>query len=572
MSTVAQHLSELVRQAAARAGLDATAVEPVVPTRDPAHGDYQSNAAFRLAKAAGKNPRATVEALRDALPADPAIAKVEVAGAGFLNLHVADAWLAADVAARVAHPHLAPNPKGVGKAVVIDYSSPNVAKRLHVGHLRSTNIGNALDRLHRALGYRVIADNHLGDWGTPIGKLVVAWRAWRDDAAYQADPVGELQRLYQRAEEELEKDPTLLEQARAATVALQTGDPDTVALWRQIVDVSKQELEQVYGRLGIRFDTYHGESFYDPRLASLLDELVAKGHAVESKGALIVPLPDKGLEEQPMLVRKADGAALYGTTDLATIEFRLREYAPEKVLYVVDTRQQHHFRQLFAAARVVGFHGTFVHVWFGMLKYEGGAVASSRKGNVINLVELLDTAARHAYDVVSAKSPHVPEDERRHIAEVVGVGAVKYFDLSQNPQTDIVFSWDRALSLDGGSAVYLQYAYARLCSILRAGGAVDGVPGVLPAHEHPAERTLLRLVSRVPEAIELAADAHKPNLLAEHLEAVAKGIGAFWEHCPVLKDGIPAEQRAARLALVYAASRGIAAGLDCLGIGVTPRL
>jgi arginyl-tRNA synthetase len=571
MSTVAQHLSALLTRAASAAGFEGT-VEPVVPTRDPSHGDYQSNAAFRLGKSRGMPPRAAAEALMAALPPDPAIARVDVAGAGFLNLTLSDAWLAGDVRARGRDPHLLPHRKGEGRSVVIDYSSPNVAKRLHVGHLRSTIIGNALDRLHRALGYRVIADNHLGDWGTPIGKLVVAWQVWRDDAAFAADPVGELQRLYQKAEEELEHDPTLIERARAATVALQTGEPETTALWRTFVDVSMAELNAVYGRLGVRFDTFHGESFYDGRLASLVDELVAKGVAVESQGALVIPLAEKGLEEQPVLIRKADGAALYATTDLATIEYRLKEYAPEKVLYVVDTRQQLHFRQVFAAARKMGLQGTFVHVWFGMLKFEGGAVASSRKGNVINLVHLLDTAAQRAYDVVTEKSPQLPEAERRAIAEVVGVGTIKYFDLSQNPQSDITFGWDRALSLDGGSAVYLQYAYARLHSILRAGGAAEAPPDALPAHEHPAERALLRLVARMPEVVELAADTHKPNLLAEQLEAVAKGVGPFYEHCPVLKEGVPAEVRAARLALVWCVAHALKVGLDLLGIGVSPRL
>jgi arginyl-tRNA synthetase len=286
----------------------------------------------------------------------------------------------------------------------------------------------------------------------------------------------------------------------------------------------------------------------------------------------VVPLDEKGLTDHPLLIEKADGAKLYGTTDLATIEHRRATWNPDRVLYLVDTRQQLHFRQVFAAARKMGFGGDYVHVWFGMLKFPSGAVVSTRGGGVTNLVDVLDTAAERALVKITEKSPHLPERERRAIAEVVGTGTIKYFDLSQNPQSDITFDWDRALSDDGGSAVYLQYAYARLHSILRSGGAAETPPDVAPAHEHPAERALLRLVARLPEAVEAAAETCKPNLLAEALETLARGVGPFYESCPVLKDGVPPEVRAARLALVSVVARSLALGLDLLGIGVVPRL
>ncbi|MCA9492702.1 MAG: arginine--tRNA ligase [Myxococcales bacterium] len=566
MSTVAAHLTALVQQAAERAGFEGVTVDGCLPTKDASLGDYQSNTAFRLAKSKGMKPRDAAEALRANFPEDPAVTGVEVAGPGFLNLSVDDAWLAAAVRT-VASPGV-----GAGKTVVIDYSSPNIAKRMHIGHLRSTIIGNALDRMHRWLGYRVIADNHVGDWGTPFGKLIVAWQEWRDEAAYAEDPVGELQRLYQLADEKMEADPSLLERARAETVKLQQRDPETLALWQRFVDASMAEFDVVYGRLGIRFDEVLGESAYQDRLDPLVAELLERGIAVESQGAIVVPLEEKGLTDHPLLIQKADGAKLYGTTDLATIEHRLATWAPTRVLYVVDTRQQLHFRCVFAAARKMGSSGDFVHVWFGMLKFPGGAVASSRKGVTANLLDVLDTAAERAYAVITEKSPELPEEERRAVAEVVGTATIKYFDLSQNPQSDITFDWDRALAHDGGSAVYLQYAYARLHSILRAGGAAETPPDVLPAHTEGPEKALLRLVARLPEVVQSAAETCKPNLLAEYLETVARAVGPFYEHCPVLKDGVAPEVRATRLSLVSVVANTLEVGLGLLGIGVVPRL
>jgi arginyl-tRNA synthetase len=566
MPSVAAHLTALV--AAAVEGLaPGSAVEPCVPTRDAAHGDYQSNVAFRLAKTLGQSPRAVADQLAATLRADPAVERVDVAGAGFLNFALRAEWLADHVRGL----DLGPRPP-VGRAVVIDYSSPNIAKRMHVGHLRSTIIGNALDRMYRWRGWTVIADNHVGDWGTPFGKLIVAWQEWRDEAAYAADPVGELQRLYELADRQLKEHPELLDRARAETVRLQAKDPATLALWKQFVDVSMAEYGGIYARLGVRFDEVLGESAYDYGLQSMVDRLLASGVAVESEGAVVIPFPgDKQLADHPMLLRKRDGAALYGTSDLVCAQYRVERWHPERVLVLTDTRQQLHFKQLFAAARLLGLESSFVHVWFGMLKFPDGSLLSSRKGG-LNLVDVLDTAAAKAFEVVTAKSPDVPEAERREIAEAVGTAAVRYFDLSQNPQSDITFDWDRALSLDSGSAVYLQYAYARLHSILRKGGADEAPPAAPVAVSHAAERALAVLVARLPEAIDAAAEASRPNLLAEHLEALAKAVGPFYDACPVLRDDVPADVRAARLALVHAVAGALRTGLELLGIKAIPRL
>jgi arginyl-tRNA synthetase len=571
LGTIAAVLNEVVADGATRAGFAGSALEACVPTKDAAHGDYQSNAAFRIAKAAGKKPRDVAEALVAALPTHPAIASASVAGPGFVNLRLSDDWIAADVARRAADPRLDAPESGAGRTVVIDYSSPNVAKRIHVGHLRSTIIGNALDRMHRFLGWRVIADNHLGDWGLQYGKLLIGWRSWRDEEAFAQDPIAELQRLYQLADEKAASDRVFLDAARSETVLLQEGEPSRLALWQRFVDVSMDEFATIYDRLGIRFDTIYGESAFRHELQPLVEELLAKGVAVESEGAIVIPLEGN---DPPLLIRKGDGAALYGTTDLATLRQRIRDFAPAKILYVVDTRQQAHFRQVFQAARKMGIPAdlVLVHVWFGMLRFAGGVIASTRKGQVVNLVDLLDGAAEKAFDVVTEKSPYLPEAERHEISEAVGTGTVRYFDLSQNPQSDILFSWDKALSLDGGSAVYLQYAYARLHSILRAGGADATPPAVPVAVEHPGERTLALLVARLVEAIEVATDQHRPNLLAEHLEDLAKAVGPFYENCPVLKEGVPADVRDRRLALVYAVASALRVGLDLLGIRTIPRM
>ncbi len=575
MSTIAQHLTDLVASAAKAAGLDGSPVplEPCVPTNNPDHGDYQSNYAFRLAKAARQNPRQVAQQLVDALPADGSVAEATVAGPGFVNFRLANDWLAADLKARAADERMQGPTPGAGKTVVIDYSSPNIAKRMHVGHLRSTVIGGALDRLHRYLGWKVVADNHIGDWGTQFGKLIVAWNGWRDDAAYEADPIGELQRIYQDFDVRKEADPTLIDQARAETAKLQSGDPVNVALWQQFIDASMREFNGVYDRLGIRFDVVHGESFYNEALGPLVDELLEKGVAEVSEGAVVVPFTNddgKGLAKNPLLIRKSDGASLYGTTDLATIRHRTATWSPDLALYVVDKRQQLHFRQVFAAAKKMGSDQTeFVHVWFGTLLVDGAAM-SSRKGSVINLVDLLDTAAERAFAIVSERSPELPDEERKAIAEAIAVGTIKYFDLSQNPQSDIDFTWDKALSLDGGSAVYLMYAYARLHKMLRDEGVAGGVSAA-PSLAHPSERTLGLLAARVPEAAQAAADTCRPNLLAEHLDALASAVGPFYNDCPVRKEP-DAEVKAGRLALVHVVTRALQLGLGLLGIPVVERM
>ncbi|MEN0062841.1 MAG: arginine--tRNA ligase [Myxococcota bacterium] len=579
MQTIAEYLTALVEQAVRAIGHEDETVDPCVATRDASHGDYQSNFALRLGKKLGREgpgPRGVAEQIVAALPDEPAVASVAIAGPGFINFTLEPEWLAGQLDARMRDERFGPPDAGQGRTVVMDYSSPNIAKRMHIGHLRSTIIGNALDRMHRWLGWTVIADNHLGDWGTPFGKLITAWHRERDEDAYAADPVGELQRLYEWSGDAAKNDERFMETARSETVKLQNREPETVALWQQFVDVSMAEFNQVYERLGVAFDEIRGESAYADELKPLVDDLLAQGIATESDGAVIIefmPEDGKGLAKQPMLIRKADGAALYGTTDLATVRYRATHHNADRILILTDGRQQLHFRQVFAAARKMGFGNVDQqHVWFGTLRIEGAA-ASSRSGNVINLVDLLDEAERRTLKVVEERDEQgfLSEDERKEVARKVGVGTIKYFDLSQNPQSDINFAWDRALALDSGSAVYLEYAHARLKSLLRNAELEGQVPSVPPAIEHETERTLVVLANRTPEVVQLAVESCRPNLLADHLEALAGAVGPWWNQCPVLK-GVPESVKARRLALAFGVAKALETGLGLLGIEAVERM
>lgn len=578
MSTVAALLTDLVLQATRDAGYgDVELVpEPAVPTADPRHGDWQSNHAFRVAKAMRANPRAVADAVRAALPGHPAIARAEVAGPGFLNFTLADDWIGQAVATLGADPRLTTPSVGAGRTLVIDYSSPNIAKRMHVGHLRSTVIGAALDRLYRFVGYRVVADNHIGDWGTQFGKLIVGWHGWRDDAAYALDPIGELQRIYKRFGTLAAEEASLEDRARAETAKLQAGDADNLALWRQFVDVSLQEFQAVYRRLGVSFDVIHGESFYNDALGPLVARFLEQGWAVPSDGAVVVPFSDADgaeLAQAPLLIRKRDGASLYGTTDLATIAHRAATWSPDVYVYVTDTRQQLHFKQVFQAARRAGWDFDFRHVWFGMLRFEDGSIAATRgDGQSVNLVDVLDEAVRRARIVVDERSGELSEAERGVIAEAVGTGAVRYADLSQHPQTDIVFAWDKMLALQGNTAPYLMYAHARLASILRRADVASDAAWSAARVAHPTERTLALTLLRTPEVVVAAAQTSRPNLLADHIHRVASDVASFYTDCPVLHADVPGDVRAGRLSLVRAARAVLGQGMELLGLVALDRM
>jgi arginyl-tRNA synthetase len=573
MQTLPEILGALVLEAAHSLVPQLEVRGPVVQaTADPTHGDYQTNLAFRLTKPLRQPPAACAEALAAALPKHPAVRSVEVAGKGFLNLWLEDAWLTEALIERASDERLGLPAPGEGPTVVVDYGSPNVAKRMHVGHLRSTNIGDSLVRMWRALGYRVLGDNHIGDWGTQFGKLIVAWELWRDEAAFADDAIGELERIYVRFAQESEGQPELEDRARDATARLQAGDPELIALWRRFVSASLVEFDDVYERMGVSFDLTLGESFFQPMLAPLVEELLERGIAEVDDGAVVVRFDKsdgKGLASTPMLIRKSDGASLYATTDLAALRYREGEWDPSHVVYVTDMRQQLHFRQVFAGARKAGLcDAELEHVWFGMLSLPEGAMAT-RKGNVIRLEVLLDEAAGRARAVVDEKSPEIPEAERAQIAEAVGVSAVRYADLSQNPQSNVTFDWERMLALEGNTAPFLMYSFARCRSIQRKAGLELPTLGPVVIGD-AAERELCLALLRFPEALATALAARRPNMLCDYLFGLAGCFNRFYYRVPVLRAE-PAE-RSSRLHLVEATARILGAGMGMVGVRTLDRM
>ncbi len=580
----------------------------VVRAGKPEFGDLQINGCLPLAKQAKRPPRELATAVAQALEGHPALAKVEVAGPGFVNLHLRDEWVAAATARQLADGRLGLRDVGRGQRVVIDYSSPNVAKPMHIGHIRSTIVGSALHRVLAAVGYDVIADNHIGDWGTQFGKLIVAYRRWLDPAAYAADPVGELLRLYVKfvAEEKRERGemvdahahaheeeaegeeeaqgpaPPILEEARRELVKLQAGDSENRALWRKFIADSRHAFQEIYDRLGVRFDYWLGESTYNDLLPTVVAELGRRGIARDSRGAQVAFFDEQGevlprerepVEEAklpPFIVQKSDGGFNYATTDIATMSLRVGLLGASRILIVTDERQQLHFRQLFAVARRMGVTIALEHVWFGLMRMADGTI-KTREGNVIHLRELLDEAERRATIAAGEHGPELSEAERREVGRVVGIGAVKYNDLSKDRQTLVTFTWDKALALQGNTAPYLQYAYARIRSILRKaaeGGEIVGAQTI--SLGTPVERELAKRLLGYPETVEQVARTCRPHVLCDYLFELAGAFSGFYADHPVLKAE-PAV-RASRLALTELVARVLRDGLRLLGIEVLDRM
>ena len=558
-------------QAAFRAafgeGIDVSALRVQAAT-DPRFGDFQCNDAMQMAKQLHKPPRAIADAVVKALPLPAMLEKAEVAGPGFINLIVSSAWLAGQVAALSAAPRFGIPDAGQGRTMVIDYSSPNVAKPMHIGHIRSTVIGNALDRMYRALGYRVIADNHLGDWGTQFGILIQGYRTVLTDEEREHLTVELLERAYVQSYNRTKEDPTWLDTCRAELVKLQQGDAENLSIWKRFIAISLEEFGRVYKRLDVGFDLYRGESFYNDKLPETIRLLCDKGLAEESEGALVVRLEAEGLPV--CIVRKSDGGFNYATTDIATVRSRVKEFKPDRIVYVTDERQQLHFKQFFTVCAKLGITTHLEHVWFGLMRLPEGTF-STRQGNVIKLEALLDEAERRALEIIKSSNADMPEAEQKELAAAIGIGAIKYADLSHDPQTLIVFTWEKALALEGNSGPYLQYAYARVCSLLDKYAAQ--VPGTDPlrnplALAEPVEKALALQLMRFPAAVVRAAEAYKPSILADYLFGLSQTYSSFYQRSPVLKAE-PAV-RDSRIRLCAMVAQVLAEGLHLLGIR-TPR-
>ena len=559
-------------QAAVRAVLpDAdTASVLLRPCPDPKFGDYQTNALMALAKTRKINPRTLAAEVLARLDVRDWCENVEIAGAGFLNFRLKPSALARILAGAVQGDHLFFEKSAQPRTIIIDFSSPNVAKPMHVGHIRSTILGDSLARLLRLLGHRVLTDNHLGDWGTQFGKLIVGWKCYLDAASLQGDPIGEMERLYKLINAASETDNSVLEASRKELVALQGGDPENLRIWREMQALSQKQFDSIYSRLGIEFDHTLGESFYNPQLSALVEELRQQGIARESEGALAVFFEDHPqLKDSPALIRKSDGGFNYTTTDLATLQYRLNTWSPDEIVYVTGAPQQRHFQQLFTIFRRwhPGAPVKLAHVWFGSVLGEDGRPFRTRAGETIKLSELLDEAEARAYRVVTEVNPELPESQRKEIARVVGIGAIKYADLLPNRQTDYVFSWDKMLALNGNSGPYLQYAYARTRSVFRK-AKTEGIATALDPTTleitAPEELTLSKHLLKFGFVLEAAAEEYRPNFICNYLYELAGLFARFWENCPVLKAE-PA-QRVSRLALCDSTGQVLKTGLNTLGI------
>ena len=558
----------------------------VRPASDPKFGDYQSDALMSLARVRKCNPRQLATDVVARLEIADLCGPVEIAGPGFLNFRLNPGSIETVLMAALRGEHLffsRPAPDRL-RTVVIDYSSPNVAKPMHVGHIRSTILGESLARVLRLLGHRVVTDNHIGDWGTQFGMLLLGWKTMLDAAALERDPIGELERVYKAVNASCREHPETLDRAREELVRLQAGDVENLALWKEMIRLSQVQFDAVYGRLGVRFDHTLGESFYNPWLGGVVEQLLERGIARESEGAIAVfsdgSVPQKEdpflisrdgeWTPNPALIRKSDGAYNYATTDLATLDYRIKTWAPDEIVYVTDGRQQLHFRQLFqafhrwqpeAAGRV-----RLIHAWFGSILGEDGKPFKTRSGETVKLSDLLDEAEERALRVVVEKRPELEAAVQREIARKIGLGAVKYQDLLPNRQSDYVFSWDKMLALTGNTAVYVQYQSTRAGKVLRDSGILPGswVSGPALVLEAPAEQALARHLLGFGLTLDAVAEECRPNLLCNYLYELAGLFSRFYDSCPVLKAEEPA--RSTRLALCDLTGRVLRQGLECLGI------
>jgi arginyl-tRNA synthetase len=531
---------------------------------------------FRAAKALGVPPPQLAAELAAAIQIAPDGLIGAVTSAGpFLNFSLHPERLAAAVLATISAQGEAYGTQldGAGKTVVVDYSAPNIAKRMHVGHIRSTIIGQALVNIYRALGYTVIGDNHLGDWGKQFGVVLAAVEREGKPTGVGELALAELEAQYARYAAEARENPELDEHARHWSLRLEQGDPDARALWQWCVDLTMAAAQRNYDRLGVRIDHAYGESFYEPMLAEVIQQALDSGVAFRDEGGAVVV---ENLQNLPtFLLQRSDGGTLYMTRDVATVIFRLREFAPAAIIYVVGEPQALHLRQLFALIRAMDYAKgvELSHVVFGTIFDSSGLPLSTRRGNMIYLEALLDDAVARARAVVEQKSPELPTDEKMAVAEAVGVGAVVYNDLYQDPKRNITLDWERMLATEGNSATYLQYSQARCRSILRRagedGGAGPGGDATLLIH--PSETLLIKHLARLPEVLREAGSRYAPFVVADWCYATAREFGVFFEQCPVLKAETPA-LRSARLDLVAATASALRRGLALLGIQAPERM
>ena len=551
----------------------------------PRFGDYQTNVALVLGKLHGESPRALAEKIVAHLDVVQLCEHPVVAGAGFINFTLRPAAIEKQMLEVLRDDRLGVAETDSPQRIVIDLGSPNAAKPMHVGHIRSTVLGDALARVAEFLGHKVVRDNHIGDWGTQFGMVIYGWKNLLDRQALQRNPLAEIVRIYKETNERASNDPQVREACRQELVKLQGGDKVNVDIWNQCVAFSMQDFEAIYKLLDVHYDMQCGESFYHDRLPGVVDRLLKAGVAGISEGAVVVFFrDDPELADKPLIIRKRDGGFNYATTDLATIDYRINELKADAIWYVVGAPQSLHFKQIFTIAQREGYTANLRHIVFGSVLGEDRKLMKTRSGENVPLRELLDEACRRARKIIDEKNPDLSDKEKSDIAEMIGIGAVKYADLSQYRTTDYIFSWDRMLSLHGNTAPYLQNAYVRICSIFRKAGetTVAGSPDAGPESlirattttsltlTDAAELNLAKRLCRFGEIVPQVLNGFRPNILANYLFELANSFHAFYEACPVLKSEEPA--RGSRLALCDLTGRVLQRGLDLLGIKVPERM
>ncbi len=568
METFQTLLAKRLVDALAKAGFPN--VGELTQATDSRFGDYQTNASLILGKQRRENPRDVGAKILERLDVSDLSESPTVAGAGFINF-----TLRADAVAKKAAELFADERLGVArstspKKIVIDFGSPNVAKPMHVGHIRSTALGDALARIATFIGHDVIRDNHIGDWGTQFGMVIWGWKNLLDREALQRDPLAEIVRIYKETNARSTSDPAVREACRQELVKLQSGDKENTGIWNECVALSMQDFEHVYELLDIHYDIQCGESFYDDRLAGVVDRLLKSKIAEVSEGAVVVffrGVPE--LADKPCIIRKSDGCFNYATSAIATVEYRINELTRDTVWYVVGAPQTLHFRQIFEIARREGYKADFRHIPFGNVLGEDRKLMKTRSGENVPLRQLLEEACIRARKIVEEKNPGLTEAEKIDIARTIGIGAVKYADLSQYRMTDYIFSWDKMLALQGNTAPYLQNAYVRIRSIFRKAG--ESAPKIDKfVLNESAEITLAKRLCQFAEIVPQVLNDFRPNILANYLFELADGFHAFYEACPVLRSDEPV--RGSRLALCDLTGRILQRGLDLLGIKVPEKM
>jgi len=568
METFQTLLAKRLVDALAKAGFPN--VGELTQATDSRFGDYQTNAALILGKQRGENPRDVGAKILERLDVSDLSESPTVAGAGFINF-----TLRADAVAKKAAELFVDERLGVArstspKKIVIDFGSPNVAKPMHVGHIRSTALGDALARIATFIGHDVIRDNHIGDWGTQFGMVIWGWKNLLDREALQRDPLAEIVRIYKETNARSTSDPAVREACRQELVKLQSGDKENTGIWNECVALSMQDFEHVYELLDIHYDIQCGESFYDDRLAGVVDRLLKSKIAEVSEGAVVVffrGVPE--LADKPCIIRKSDGGFNYATSDIATVEYRINELTRDTLWYVVGAPQTLHFRQIFEIARREGCRADFRHIPFGNVLGEDRKLMKTRSGENVPLRQLLEEACVRARKIVEEKNPGLTDAEKIDIARTIGIGAVKYADLSQYRMTDYIFSWDKMLALQGNTAPYLQNAYVRIRSIFRKAGESAPKTDKFILNES-AEITLAKRLCQFAEIVPQVLNDFRPNILANYLFELADGFHAFYEACPVLRSDEPV--RGSRLALCDLTGRILQRGLDLLGIKVPEKM